>query len=255
MYHLKEEYRRNKMNSFKDRTKIYYDAEFTGLYRNAHLISIAFISESGAYFYAECPWYVYDKNKSKWIDDNVIPNLLFNDKDDHYIEDPTEIIDDNGHRHLNMKLKGGPIFIDKYLTQWFELEYMANDKKKIQLYTDCYAYDWMLLMDLICPECDALNLIDWIDYIPIDLSTMLFMNNIDPDTKREKLVGKLFIDAMIMREPFINMLDPKHNALWDAYIMSEIFMRLFAKDKLEENTEEKKEETENKDNELDDDLG
>ena len=66
---------------------IYFDCEFTWLHQNTTLISIWLISECWKTFYAE--FTDYDKSQvNEWIQENVISNLIINDKDvspsDHY---------------------------------------------------------------------------------------------------------------------------------------------------------------------------
>ena len=51
------------------------------------------------------------------------------------------------------------------------------------------------------------------NYIPIDISTMLFTSNLDPDIQRESFAG-------------IEINNKKHNALWDAMIIKKIFYKL-----------------------------
>lgn len=217
------------MGDYKDRLRIYYDAEMTGLTMRDSLISIGMVAESGAQFYAETSWFNVGNDGrvirlNPWIEENVVPNLLFGVTDT--IEDIREFTDPDGFTHINAYIKGGPKLITGYLTSWLNCEKAATGKAKVQLFTDCYAYDWAFLMDLICPDGDALNIPEDIDYIPIDLSTLMYFTGIDPDISREKFAGKLFIDALKERGIFKDMKNPKHNSLWDAWIASECFMKI-----------------------------
>lgn len=226
------------MDNYKDRLKVYYDAEMTELSMNGLLISIAFLSESGAYFYAECPWYDANSNRypiSDWIKDNVVANLLFNDRTE--VVETSEFVDDNDCLHHSYMVKGGPRMICDWMTSWIERELIASGHKKIQFYTDCYAYDWALLMDLICVNGNALNVPDNIDYIPIDLSTWIYLHDMDPDISREELAGSMFVEQLQNTEPFNRLLTPKHNSLWDAYIARKCFMNLGAENKKEKKKE------------------
>ena len=57
--------------------KIFFDTEFTGLYKNTELISIGLIAENGYTFYGEIT--NYDKSQvDNWIQENVINNLKYN---------------------------------------------------------------------------------------------------------------------------------------------------------------------------------
>jgi len=58
--------------------KVYFDTEFTGLQMPTTLVSIGCVSENDYEFYAE--FYDYDKSQiDKWIYDNVICNLKYNE--------------------------------------------------------------------------------------------------------------------------------------------------------------------------------
>ena len=64
-----------------NKTKIFFDTEFTGLHQNTTLISIGAISDLNDTFYAE--FADFDCNQvDEWIRDNVISKLQFygNDK-------------------------------------------------------------------------------------------------------------------------------------------------------------------------------
>lgn len=186
----------------KEKLAIYYDAEFTGLHKNTTLISIGFVSTTESTFYAE--FTDYDKDQvDEWIEKNVIPDL--------YLDQGKEKSFVNGVSKV--KIKGDSSYIKKELLKWLENE-CRNTGKQIQIFTDCYAYDWVLLMDLICENGKAINIPEYIYYIPIDLSTALFNIGIDPDISREEFVG--YLDA---GETYVL----KHNSLWDASIIKKCF--------------------------------
>lgn len=199
-----------------DKLKIYYDAEFTGLHRNSTLISIGLVSESGHYFYAE--FTDYDKwQLNSWIIENVIDKLVLGKTGNN---EGYSIV--NG----NVVVKGTTSQIKEHLLEWLQNEY-KDYGKQIQFYSDCYAYDWVLLNDLICEYGNALLLPKYIYYIPMDLSTVLQMKDIDPDINREEFVGDKFINTLKTTDPFDDMGDNcKHNSLWDAYVCKEAFMNL-----------------------------
>ena len=54
-----------------DKTKVYFDCEFTGLHQNTTLISIGLVSERGNYFYAEFTDYNKDQ-VNDWIREEEI---------------------------------------------------------------------------------------------------------------------------------------------------------------------------------------
>ena len=99
--------------------------------------------------------------------------------------------------------------------------------KQIQIYCDCYAYDWMLFNKLICDDGLALNLPDFIYYIPMDLSTALQFNGIDPDITREEYLGKDAVEQLQTYDIFRSMGENcKHNSLWDAAVCMRCFVKL-----------------------------
>ena len=94
-------------------------------------------------------------------------------------------------------------------------------------YTDCYAYDWVLLNDLICPKGNALELPPYINYIPMDLSTALQLHGIDPDISREEYIGEKTINNLKSWPLFKEMGEScKHNSLWDAAVCSWCFYKV-----------------------------
>lgn len=214
--------------------KVYYDAEFTGLHRNTSLISIGLISESGSKFYAE--FIDYDqKQVDNWLQQHIIDNLLFNNID-------TKFINTINSEQNSVYIKGNVYEVEDILERWFkhELELTKgteNECNQIQIYCDCYAYDWMLFNDLMCKDGLALNLPDYLYYIPVDLSTYLQMRNIDPDINREELICKLMHpdfnleEYILNQEPFTNTENKKaakHNSLWDAIVCKLIFEKIIS---------------------------
>lgn len=205
------------------RFKIYYDAEFTGLHQNTSPISIGLVSESGATFYAE--FNDYDKDQvTPWIKENVINRLIYTGLDEHY--ERKDIYDsdhtDNPCCHIHMK--GDKSAVSVELLGWLLNESHNSDRTKIQIYCDCYAYDWVIFNNLVCPDGDALQIPNYIDYIPMDLSTVLQTRGIDPDISREEYVGNDVINMLTQTSPFsLWGSDMKHNCLWDAFICRECF--------------------------------
>ena len=119
----------------------------------------------------------------------------------------------------NVIIKGSNEFIKNELLKWLKDLHESSGNDKIQFYTDCYAYDWVLLNDLICEDGMALNLPDFIYYIPMDLSTVLQFHTIDPDINREAFIGDSAVSQLKNTEPFSNWGDSlKHNCLWDASV-------------------------------------
>lgn len=215
------------MNNF---AKVYYDAEFTGLHRNTTLISIGLVSEDGHIFYAE--FTDYDRRQvDDWIQQHVIRNLPYNAIEQIVHTTATAVDISNGNNlPFNAKIKGEMDTVKRVLIQWLDA-ISESTGKKIQFYTDCYAYDWVLLNDLICEGCNALNLPSNLYYIPIDLSTCLQVHGVDPDITREDFAGDS-IRYLQTIDPFNRWGDNiKHNSLWDAYICKLCFDKLASSQK------------------------
>lgn len=203
---------------------IYYDAEFTGLHRNTTLISIGMVTERGAYFYAE--FTDYDKNQvNDWLQENVIDRLVLE-------ETPKVMNVLNKISGSKSKLvRGKRDLIGHELMIWLEDQAGINNPDEendiIHFYTDYYAYDWVLLNDLICKDGQALNLPGFINYIPIDLSTALAMDGYDPDITREEFVYPDDLRMLRSLSQFEKWGENcKHNSLWDAYVCMKCFYRL-----------------------------
>lgn len=217
-------------DDFKKRLKIYYDAEFTGLHRNTTLISIGMVSASGAYFYAEFD--DYDRGQvSDWLQENIIDNLMFkqegtvNQTKKFQTGDTLNMASQYVKSHNNVMCKGPTEFVKGLLMEWLLNESNAAGAK-IQFYTDCYAYDWVLLNHLICPNGQAMQIPEFIDYIPVDLSTALLLKGVDPDITREEYADSQSQELLKNTYPFNKMGEHlKHNCLWDAAICNLCFHR------------------------------
>jgi hypothetical protein len=190
--------------------RIYYDSEFTGLHRGSTLISIALVSETGNYFYAEFNDYAKDQ-VNDWIQKHVIDNLIY-DKD-CLINNHPAINRDTSLNQFNVQIRGSSDNIKKEVINWLKLEASVLDTKQVQIYSDCYAYDWMLLVDLIAGN--ATEMPDYINYIPIDLSTVLWTNNIDPDISREEFSGISENDVTNFDISLPDVSASKHNCFFD----------------------------------------
>lgn len=209
--------------------KVFYDAEFTGLHKNTTPISIGLVSESGAYFYAE--FTDYDQSQiNNWLDENVIQRLKLADKEDGY-RSGTSMAGQNLTviaNHANMTVKGDKDMVKSELLGWLANESACAEGAQIQFFADCYAYDWVIMNDLIALNGSALEIPGYVNYIPIDLSTALYMRGIDPDISREEFVGDYGLDRIKNLLPFTSWGSDniKHNCLWDAYVCQMCFNKL-----------------------------
>ena len=216
----------------QDKLKVFYDAEFTGLHKGSELISIGLATEYGDWFYAE--FTDYDPNVSEWIQNNVINNLILTDKDTGGLVRLTPYRETICNMKLldhsyNYDIRGTKEEVRDELIKWFKTLNKSYNRQ-IQIYCDCYAYDWVLFNDLITDDGNALSLPEYIYYIPMDLSTALQMTGKDPDVSREEFVGERLINALKNTYPFNNMGENcKHNSLWDAAVCKLCFDMLIYK--------------------------
>lgn len=215
----------NKYNR-NDKLRIYYDAEFTGLNRKTGLISVGLVSDNGTAFYSEFTDFPQDQ-VTEWINDNIIRHLIIGKgkgPKGHMFVNKTPVSEESPL--YNFEIKGRTDMVQPKILEWLLNEATVSNKQ-IQFFTDCYAYDWVLMNDLICDFGDALNIPKHINYIPIDLSTLLWTLGIDPDINREEFVGPSMT--------FTGMAQNKHNSLWDAYVIKACFEKILSNTKVEFN--------------------
>jgi hypothetical protein len=178
----------------KNKTKIFFDTEFTGLEQKTSLISIGLITETGYQFYAELT--DYNKNSiDEWLQINVVDNLWLKKLG-------TEI-----KEHNLTTVKGDIETVRKALQTWL------SGMGEIEMWSDCLSYDWVLFNNIWghafkIPKC--------IYYIPFDICTLFKTKGIDPDISREKYA-----------ETEGNA-DNKHMALYDAIIIKLCYEKLIS---------------------------
>ena len=185
--------------------KIFLDTEFTGLHQYTTLISIGIISEFGDTFYAE--FTDYDKNQvDNWIQENVINNLCLIGK----YNNPTWFHLDNLDDNIHMSVSGNIKYIKMMLDEWFDVVLNNNEENNIEIWSDCLSYDWVLFNQLYG---NALNLPDFIYYIPFDICTFMKLTGVDPDISREEFIGN-------------SVEGDKHNSLYDAKVIKACYDKL-----------------------------
>jgi len=174
------------------KTKIFFDTEFTGLHQKTTLISIGLISECGKTFYAELV--DYDKSQiDDWLNDNVIANLLFN-PDEQQMTEPSN----------DWKVCGNTSYVAMRLGYWL------NQFESVEIWSDCLSYDWVLFCNLFG---HAFKIPEKVYYIPFDICTLFYAKGIDADISREQFAE-------------ISEGSQKHNALWDAKVIRQCFLKL-----------------------------
>ena len=224
--------------------KIFYDAEFTGLHRNSTFISIGIATETDSTFYAEFD--DYDRSQvDDWIRDNVLSNLQY--KIDNELPEPNSDPYTSWNMPLfvpgvtpknkySINIRGNTEYVRQELIRWLEAQAAFSEDGILEVITDCYAYDWMLLVDLITGGGTAINMPKYIHYIPIDLSTILWCAGIDPDINREDYAIRDNLDNILANLDLppqselafkIDVNPPKHNSLFDAKVIKACFERVF----------------------------
>jgi len=178
-------------------TRIYFDTEFTGLHQNTTLISLGMVSECGKVFYAE--FTDFDRTQiDDWLQKNVINNLFLAELGSHVAVKIDE----------NPKIKHDWTFLGtkQNLIESKHLEDYINQFERIEIWSDCLSYDWVLFCQLWG---HAFNIPKNIYYIPFDVCTTFKEKGIDPDINRENFA---FGDFEFHQSK-------KHNALWDARVI------------------------------------
>jgi len=192
-----------KEQKIKQRKKIFFDMEFTGLHQETTLISIGLISECGTkHFYGETN--DFDKSQiNEWLQTNVIDNLSLQTstetgivKQPHFNENKIEIVK--------------TLFFGNSQKLRYHLEEWLYQFGEVEMWSDCLAYDWVLFNQIWE---HAFNIPKNVYYIPFDICTLFHNKRIDPD---------------INREEYADMLEgsQKHNALWDAMVIRACFNKL-----------------------------
>ena len=192
--------------------KIFFDTEFTGLHKDTTLISIGLIDEKGCTFYAE--FSDYDEAQiNDWLRENVIKNLKW--KKEGPIENFT-----NNDMFGNVEAYGTKPYIKICLEHWLK------DYNNVQLISDVSHYDMVLFIDIFG---DALSL-------PLNISPCCHDINQDMarfyrttekeafDMSRESIIDR-YNSVMEKYDPErkIVIKGKKHNALYDARVIKEIY--------------------------------
>lgn len=196
--------------------KIFFDTEFTGLHKNTTLISIGLVSENGKFFYAE--FNDYDKTQvDDWIQKNVIDILIYseptNGEDEYYTMSRFEDnpIGNNIENSYSIQLRENSENISNELRRWL------TQFDKIEWVSDVCHYDFVLLIDLVYGH--ALKIPYGIHNsachdINQDIAKFYNINEIEAfDKSREQI-----LDEFNIKIP-----GKKHNSLYDARIIKEIY--------------------------------
>lgn len=110
--------------------------------------------------------------------------------------------------HPQINIKGDVDFIGASLKTWL------SRFGKIEMWSDCLSYDWVLFVSLFG---NAFDIPKNVYYIPFDICTMFKLKGIDPDISREKFAFGSILSEMNAK---------KHNALWDAMVIMNCYDKL-----------------------------
>lgn len=194
-----------------EKTKIFFDTEFTGLHQGTTLVSIGLVSECGKYFYAELN--DYDQNQiDDWLRENVIKNLTYNGQRESFFD----FIPSTGNACGYCNTETLRINLTDWLCQFGEVE----------IWSDCLSYDWVLFNQIFG---HASNIPKNVYYIPFDICTSFKENGIDPDVNREKFAAMAFSESgePLFFKPNGDMISAKkHNALWDAIVIKMCYNKI-----------------------------
>jgi len=177
--------------------RLYFDTEFTGLHQNTTLISIGVIDENNRYFYAEFTDYAKSQ-VNDWIRQNVLANLIL---------DPNKA-NMSATTNGNTKCIGSRDTVRSALLTWL-LPYSDGN---VEFWSDCLAYDWVLLNGLIADYSDGYPVLPpFVYYIPFDICTLFKTKGVDPDIPRKEYSG---------------VKSDQHNALSDALMIKRCYEKL-----------------------------
>lgn len=179
---------------------LFLDTEFTSLTQQAELLSLAIVDENERIFYAEFTDYQSD-NISDWIKENVI-SQFFLTSERSVTTTPTFI-------------KGNTELVKYELVKWLEM-YKNTTCKFV---ADVYMYDWVLFAELFG---GALQLPPFIDFMPIDFSTLLFAKNEDSHKPRLEFLTTKEIENFNSKYPQIKA----HSALYDTLLLKKCYEKL-----------------------------
>ncbi len=181
-----------------NKTRVFFDTEFTGLHQGTTLISLGCVADSGQTFYAE--FTDYDTMQvDGWLMNNVIGNLCLPD-----LSDGEEAAANYDEYPQSVTVKGNTAAVVRELTHWL------GGWESVEMWSDTLAYDWVLFCQLFG---HAFNIPENVHYIPFDIATLFKAKGIDPDITREEFAG-------------LEADNQKHNALWDAKVIRACYNKL-----------------------------
>lgn len=176
-------------------TIIFLDCEFTGLVKDAELISLCLYHDDTNYLYAEFNDF-NRKTLSPWHSENVNNKLFF--------ESVNTVSEQTGNI---IRIKGDKTRVAEKIKEWLE------QYENIEIWGDVPAWDWVLFCDLFG---GALNIPGQIHYICGDIATLFMAKGLDKDINR----------ADFVKEMLKQVKGDRHNALFDAKVTKLCYEKL-----------------------------
>ena len=181
--------------------KVFFDTEFTGLYKDTQLISIGLVSEDNREFYAEIT--DFDKNEvDNWIKENVLANTV-----EYGNVNVFDICESENNYYVGTKAD-----ISNYLREWL----MQFDE--VELVSDVCHYDMVLFIDLFGTAFD----------LPQNVNASC--HDINQDIARiYNLSEKNAFDysrELLLEGHNISVSGQKHNSLYDARVIKSLYKML-----------------------------
>ena len=177
---------------------MYFDTEFTGLRKNTQLISIGLISEDGKEFYAE-----FASINTELLDDWIIENVLMNTAKYGEVNE-TDIVVNESDYHFGTREE-----IQEELKEWL------SQFNEVQLVSDVCHYDMVLFIDIFGSAFD----------LPENVSPVCYDINQDIASYYEESQKNAFDRNRedILEEKGITVVGQKHNSLYDARVIQQIY--------------------------------
>lgn len=177
---------------------IYFDTEFCGLQKNTELISIGLISEDGKEFYGE-----FASINTELIDDWILENVLMNTAKYGEVNE-TDIVVNESDYHFGTKEE-----IRDQLKEWL------SQFDEVQLISDVCHYDMVLFIDIFGSAFD----------LPENVSPVCYDINQDIASYYEESQKDAFNRNRedILEEKGITIVGQKHNSLYDARVIQQVY--------------------------------
>lgn len=211
--------------------RLFIDAEFTGLHMGTKLISLGIIGEKGEMFYAEFndfedAYMELDEKDSKFLDENVIPNLKFIESDLGLLNGGKRTM--YGFRSYSHDIQGtiteccgDKEYVRKKLIEWLGKKF---GDEQLLVVADVGHYDFCLFVDLICGYATELykyHISACYHDINDDIANHFNVNSEEAfNMNRESMVNDLFRSG---KDPLKLEV---HNSLSDAIMTREIYKNI-----------------------------